>query len=318
MTTPAEPLQVVAGVIGDDRGQVLIAQRPRHKHHGGLWEFPGGKQEPGEPPHEALVRELQEELGVQVLRSVPFCLIREPRPDRSLALATRRVLAYGGVPNALEHEAIAWVLPQKLHEYDLAPADRRIASALAWPTHLAISPGPESFAPGEWPALIDRSIERGAGRIHLRGGEGRWSDHLGLAEMIANQVREARIPLAVHDDLGLAARLSAEVLHLSERAAQSITAELARQAAPIVGLSVHADTDPDRLRALAPDYLLIGNVKVTQSHPGRAGLGWSGYRAIADHFDAPAYAIGGLGSIDGIDAFEHGALGVASISAFFG
>ncbi|MBK8286353.1 MAG: Nudix family hydrolase [Ahniella sp.] len=318
MTTAVEPLQVVAGIIGDDRGQVLIARRPQHKHHGGLWEFPGGKQDPGEQPDAALARELHEELGVQVRQSVPWCVIRESRPDRPLALATRRVLAYDGAPKALEHEALAWVLPACLHDYDLAPADRRIAQALAWPKELAISPGPETVAPNDWPQLIDRAIARGAGRIHLRSGATAWSEHVGLAETIAAIVRDAGLGLAVHDQPQLAERLRANVLHWSERAAASLTAESARAAAPLIGLSVHAGTDPARVAHLSPDYLLIGNLKATASHVGRPGMGWSGFRAIADRFDAPAYAIGGLGPDDGLDAFRNGALGIASISAYFG
>lgn len=312
-----EPLDVVAGILGNDRGEVLIARRPAHKHHGGLWEFPGGKREPGESPHDALVRELHEELGIEVRSSARCCNVREARPDRPLLLRTLRVLAFEGTPSPLEHDELAWCAPQLLATHDLAPADRRIASVLTMPKRLAVTPGPERFNEAEWMKRIDTAIAIGFDRLHLRRGHSTWADHLPLARRIVARVREAGITIAVHDDPDLAHTLSADALHVSGARLPQWPIDQLRAAAPLIGVSTHRDDEPSRINELAPDYLLLGNVRETPSHPGRAGIGWNGFEEYALRCDAPMYAIGGVAPSDHVEAEQHGAIGIASISAWF-
>ncbi len=121
---------VTAAALLDVDGRVLIGQRPADKQHGGLWEFPGGKVEAGETPDQALARELREELGVD---PCPGCL--EPfafatRAESGLVLLLYACRRWDGVVEAREHAAIAWVARIRLLDYDLAPADRELASAV--------------------------------------------------------------------------------------------------------------------------------------------------------------------------------------------
>ena len=111
---------VVAAVIERD-GRFLVGQRPAHKHHGGLWEFPGGKVEPGETPAAALARELHEELGLTDVQVGPE-LHRHIDPTRPLTLLFLRVET-AGTPAALEHTALAWLDPHAPLPLALAPAD---------------------------------------------------------------------------------------------------------------------------------------------------------------------------------------------------
>jgi 8-oxo-dGTP diphosphatase len=126
-------LPVVAVALTDAQGRVLIAQRPFDKEHGGLWEFPGGKIEPGESPEAALVRELREELGVTVaLQDLePLTFSSAGRGTRHLLLLLYRCTAWQGEPRALDAAAIRWVLPAVLADYDMPPADRPFVSVLA-------------------------------------------------------------------------------------------------------------------------------------------------------------------------------------------
>jgi len=126
-------LPVVAVAMTDAQGRVLIAQRPFDKEHGGLWEFPGGKVEPGESPEAALVRELLEELGVTVALQhlEPLTFSSAGRGTRHLLLLLYRCTAWQGEPRALDATAIRWVLPAALGDYDMPPADRPFVSVLA-------------------------------------------------------------------------------------------------------------------------------------------------------------------------------------------
>lgn len=123
----AVPIRVLAAVIFRD-GRVLVAQRARHKRHGGLWEFPGGKLERGETHLEAAQRELAEELQL-VVTSVRRHLVSFDDPGSPFIIEFVEVQTEGH-PNPREHEAIAWIAPARLADFSLAPADARFAEWL--------------------------------------------------------------------------------------------------------------------------------------------------------------------------------------------
>ena len=124
---------VVAVALTDSAGRVLVAQRPPGKEHAGLWEFPGGKIEPGESPEAALVRELGEELGIAIDPAAlePLTFSSAPRGDRHLLLLLYRCTAWQGEPRALDAAAIRWVDAQALAALDMPAADRPFVSVLA-------------------------------------------------------------------------------------------------------------------------------------------------------------------------------------------
>jgi 8-oxo-dGTP diphosphatase len=103
--------------------QILVAQRPPGSWQAGRWEFPGGKVEPAESDEAALHRELHEELGVTVLRSVPVGLFTHSYPDRSVAISLWVVPEFEGEPRGLDGQALRWVSPVELSQCDLLEAD---------------------------------------------------------------------------------------------------------------------------------------------------------------------------------------------------
>ena len=123
---------VVAAALIDRDNKVLIAQRPEGKNMAGLWEFPGGKLEPGESPEAGLVRELEEELGVAVTAGhlLPFTFASHAYADFRLLMPLYVVRRWDGIPTAREHAAIAWVAPKKLKDYPMPPADAPMLSLL--------------------------------------------------------------------------------------------------------------------------------------------------------------------------------------------
>jgi len=123
-------VRVVAAVLRDEHGRVLIAQRPAGKHMAGYWEFPGGKIAPGESSEQALKRELAEELGVSLRRCRPLLQLRHDYADRVVELEVFAVDDYGGEPSGLEAQALKWVAAAELGSQALLPADRPIVEAL--------------------------------------------------------------------------------------------------------------------------------------------------------------------------------------------
>ncbi len=122
-------LQVVAALL-EQNGKFLICQRPNHKAQGGLWEFAGGKIESGETPQQALERECREELAVEIRAGELFMEVQHEYDDRIVHLAVLWVVLQSGEPTALEHQAMAWVTPQQMQEYDFCPADLPILERL--------------------------------------------------------------------------------------------------------------------------------------------------------------------------------------------
>lgn len=121
----------MAGALFDEGGRVLIAQRPAGKHMAGGWEFPGGKVEPGETPREALVRELREELGIEVHEAAPLIAYEHEYPHRRVLLDLWVVTHYTGEPQALDAPALQWTAVEDLERVGLLPADLPMIPALA-------------------------------------------------------------------------------------------------------------------------------------------------------------------------------------------
>ena len=124
---PDATIRVVAAVVADG-ARLLVCQRPAHKRHGGLWEFPGGKCEPGETDAAALRRELHEELGVRV-REVGAAEFAIADPGSPYLIAFVRAVIEDE-PACHEHTALCWATPAELAALPLAPSDRRFAEWL--------------------------------------------------------------------------------------------------------------------------------------------------------------------------------------------
>lgn len=116
---------VVAAALVDSDGRVLIAQRPEGKQLAGLWEFPGGKVEPGETPEIALIRELEEELGIMVKQAclAPFVFASHTYETFHLLMPLYLIRRWEGEPEAKEHAALKWVRPNDMGQYPMPPAD---------------------------------------------------------------------------------------------------------------------------------------------------------------------------------------------------
>ena len=115
-------IEVVAALIWR-QGKFLICQRPKDKKRALLWEFVGGKVEPGETKQQALVRECMEELGITVSVQDEFCTITHAYPDVTVKLTLFNASIISGEVRLLEHNDMAWILPCEIDNYEFCPAD---------------------------------------------------------------------------------------------------------------------------------------------------------------------------------------------------
>ncbi|EEQ96793.1 8-oxo-dGTP diphosphatase MutT [Brucella intermedia] len=118
-------LLVAACALVDSDGRVLLTQRPEGKQLAGLWEFPGGKVEPGETPEETLIRELQEEIGIttKVACLAPLTFASHTYDDFHLLMPLYVCRRYEGIARGLEGQALKWVRPKDMRDYPMPPAD---------------------------------------------------------------------------------------------------------------------------------------------------------------------------------------------------
>lgn len=117
--------EVVAALIRED-GRILICRRPAHKARALLWEFVGGKVEPGETGPQALIRECREELGIRIAVEDLFAAVTHEYPDITVHLTLYTTHIAEGRPQLLEHSALAWITPAEIRDYEFCPADTEI------------------------------------------------------------------------------------------------------------------------------------------------------------------------------------------------
>ncbi|WP_394129290.1 8-oxo-dGTP diphosphatase MutT [Shewanella maritima] len=123
-------VHVAVGVIIDNQQQILLALRHGHLHQGGKWEFPGGKVESDETVTQALVRELAEEVNLQVGSSIPFMKISHDYPDKHVLLDIHLVTDFTGEAKGMESQQIAWVNINELAQYEFPEANKPILDKL--------------------------------------------------------------------------------------------------------------------------------------------------------------------------------------------
>ncbi|WP_295449078.1 Nudix family hydrolase [uncultured Thiodictyon sp.] len=307
----SKQIHVMAGVLQDAEGRVLVTRRPEAAHQGGLWEFPGGKLEPGETPEQGLSRELAEELGIEIHTSRPLIRVHHDYGDRHILLDVRRVVAHAGTPHGREGQPLDWLAPNAMDPTRFPAADRPIIMALRLPQRLLIT-GADPRDPATLLARLRRVLEAGIRLVQLRAHELDDAAYRDLAGRAFPLCAAAGARLLLNRDPVAVADCPCHGLHLT---AHRLAALQRRPGAPdeLVGASCHNAAELSRAAALGLDYALLSPVKPTATHPQARALGWPGFAALVDPIPLPVYALGGLTTTDLSDAIGHGAQGVAAI-----
>lgn len=301
----------MAGAIADVDGRILVARRPDHVHQGGLWEFPGGKLEPGETPEQGLSRELREELGIEVEASRPLIRIHHDYGDRHVLLDVHRVDAYSGTPVGREGQPLAWERPDAMDAARFPAADRPIINALRLPERLMIT-GEDPTQPHVFLARLERALADGIRLVQLRAhrlSDDAFRDLATRAYAVCEQVG-AR--LLINRGLDVAGQVPRHGIHLGSGQLMALSSKPGC-ADELVGASCHDLGQLTRAAELGLDYALLSPVKPTLSHPDAAPLGWDGFTALVEQAALPVYALGGLSASDCAESFRRGGQGIAAI-----
>ncbi|NJD88461.1 MAG: Nudix family hydrolase [Betaproteobacteria bacterium] len=304
--------EVAAAVIERPDGEFLLACRPEGKPYPGYWEFPGGKIEPGEDARAALDRELEEELGIRVREATPWITRVYAYTHATVRLHFFRVTAWDGEPQPLEDQAIAWQRVLSPDVSPMLPANAPVLAALALPAVMVVSNAAETGFDA-WSLKLSAQVlgERLLVQIREKGLEPQRVQFL-LSRALTRGTPFGAL-VVVNSDCG--AWPQADGVHLTSKALMEARA---RPAGRVVGASCHDAREVAHAASLGLDYVVVGPVKATASHPGAALLGWEGFAALVRDCPLPAYAIGGLTRADLVEARRHGAHGVALRSAAFG
>ncbi|OWT58995.1 Nudix family hydrolase [Candidimonas nitroreducens] len=313
--TPAKPLiHVAAGMILRADGALLLAERPADKPWPGWWELPGGKIEPGETVLQALARELDEELGIQVTQATPWVTHVHEYPKNIVSLAFCRVTGWNGTPTGREGQTLAWVDPHApITVGKLLPATEPPLRWLRLPDRYLITAigGPAQLA--GYLARLDTALRRGIRLVQFR--EPAWQqqgDEQGLAAAFQEVLRHCHehgarcLVNSVHPQDWWD---QADGVHL--RAADAT--KLAARPGGLLGMSAHDAADLALARELGADFAVLGHVLDTPSHPGEPGMGWERYAGLAGGAGLPVLAIGGQSEATLDEARRHGAHGIAGI-----
>ncbi|MEE2729207.1 MAG: Nudix family hydrolase [Pseudomonadota bacterium] len=307
-------IHVVAAVI-ERQGKILIARRPDHLHQGGKWEFPGGKVEPGEAVTSALRRELQEELGIEVVERSPLITIAHDYPDKQVLLDVWRVTGFNGEARGMEGQEICWVTGEQLPQYEFPAANVPIVAAARLPSVYVISPelggSMEDFVDS-----LHRVLERGVRLLQLRLKTIEEDCLQGLLSQVdALRARYGAVVL-VNSDMPVAVWSRLDGVHLTAAHLHQIQERPA--GARWVAASCHNDEDIRRAERLGVDFVTLSPYRKTLSHPEASPLDVGDFARWVAAAKLPVYALGGLTPTDEASVQALGAQGAAGIRGFWG
>lgn len=303
--------EVAAAVIERPDGSFLLGQRAPDTFYPGYWEFPGGKVEAGETPYAALVRELHEELEIEVLQATPWIVREHVYEHAHVRLHFFRVTEWRGELKDHVHSALEWQRPGATSVTPMLPANAPVLAALALPDTYGITHAHEIGVSSQL-TLLERALQNGLRLVQLREARlpADQREPFAAAAMALCQRHGAR--LLVNGDAQLAGAVGADGLHLTGEQLKGLRG---RPSFPLVAASCHDAAELKRAAEFQLDFAVLGAVKATASHPGRPGMGWPAVARLLENCPLPVYAIGGLKRGDLSEARLAGAHGIAAIRA---
>lgn len=307
MTQSTPVVEVAAAVIMRPDGRFLLTSRPAGKPYAGYWEFPGGKIEAGESVLQAIDRELQEELGIQVRRAFPWVTRVFTYTHATVRLRFYRVVEWHGEPFGRENQALSWQTADNVSVAPLLPANLPVMRGLALPAVYAIT---NAIELGEEVMLckLERALQQGLRFLQIREKSMINDRYRWLAGEMIKRAHAFQAKVVINSDISLSRELGADGVHLTSAQLMSLTA---RPDVNWCGASCHNAEELYQAEHIGVDFVVLGPVSSTLSHPGLSPLGWRKFSTLVRDYSLPVYALGGLVHDDLPIALEQGGHGIA-------
>jgi 8-oxo-dGTP diphosphatase len=304
---------VAVAILIKPNGEFLLAQRPEGKVYAGWWEFPGGKVEPNESVIDALKRELHEELGVDITHAYPWLTIRHEYAHANVRLHVYRVTQWHGEPHGKENQAFQWQSIANLTVSPLLPAAAPMIKALALPNVYAITNAAE-LGEAEFFLRLDRALDSGLKMIQVREKSFSPEQLQSFAQKVIRKAQAHNAKVLLNSDLALAKTLQADGVHLTSAQLMAMTS---RPDFSLVSASCHNQIELQQAAKLGCDFVVLGPIKPTQSHPDAKILGWDNAAKLIADYSLPVYALGGMQESDREVAWINAFQGLAMQRAFY-
>ncbi len=311
--------EVAVGVVQAPDGSVLLGQRPAGKPWSGYWEFPGGKIEAGETPAHALIRELQEELGIIPTRYYPW-ITRSydyeakyhadgalESPAKTVKLHFFIITEWQGEPVGLEQQALIWQNPQQVTVSPMLPANAPILIGLSLSTVYAIT-NLQELGEARFFTSLRKALAAGLRMIQVREKQLSREQLKQFASRVLAEAAPYAAKVLINSDLALAHEFGATGVHLSSRQMMDLQS---KPEGVLCGASCHSAAELAHAAKLRLDYVMLSPVQPTQSHPDTPSLGWERFAQLIQDYPLPVFALGGMHMEDLHIARLHGAHGIA-------
>ncbi|MFK7865164.1 MAG: Nudix family hydrolase [Pseudohongiellaceae bacterium] len=314
MLSAEKVVHVAVGVVRSRDGRVLVSLRHPDAHQGGLWEFPGGKVEPGETVKAALCREFSEELGIFPTVCFPLKKIAHSYGDRKVLLDVWMIQAYQGEPQGLEGQQIDWQKVESLQFDQFPAANKPIIDALKLPLELPITP--ELASLDNLNELLSSWVTRGWEVVFLQ--QNSMSDSNYVKWLAHAHERFAGQGLKFIADFSKCKQPQAQAAYGFHVSSQELLA-LEQRPVPAdirFSASCHNLQELKKAESLGADFVFLAPTHPLTKHSNSKPLPWAGFSSLVEQVSLPVYALEEVGPEDIECAIAHGAVGISGVSAF--
>ena len=304
---------VAVAIITKPDGTYLMTSRPAGKGWAGWWEFPGGKIENNETPEQALIRELQEELGITatkiqtwITRHFDYVATHDSQA-KSVKLHFYFVTKWQGTLLPLEGQQLSWQKPANITVSPILPANVPVMQALALPPTYAIT---NMFEMGEqsFMGALENQLKQGLKLIQIREKQLENGELKHFAKNVIHLAKLFGAKVLIKANIDLARELNADGVHLPSK---DLMQCIVKPSGLVVAASCHNALELSHAQSLELDFVVVSPVKSTLSHEESIILGWPAFKQMIEKCNISVYALGGLTEMDLSQALSCGARGIA-------